>query len=47
MLLTDSRAVPAAWFPDLQGAEVLCLASGGGQQGSLLAGAAAKVSGAG
>jgi 2-polyprenyl-3-methyl-5-hydroxy-6-metoxy-1,4-benzoquinol methylase len=44
VLLTDSRAVPAAWFPDLEGAEVLCLASGGGQQGSLLAAAGAKVS---
>src|SRR5919107_1049543 len=31
VLLTDSRAVPAAWFPDLDGADVLCLASGGQQ----------------
>ena len=43
MLLTDSRAVPAAWFPDLDGADVLCLASGGGQQGPLLAAAGANV----
>jgi SAM-dependent methyltransferase len=41
--LTDSKAVPAAWFPDLDGAEVLCLASGGGQQGPLLAAAGANV----
>jgi SAM-dependent methyltransferase len=41
--LTDSRAVPAAWFPDLDGADVLCLASGGGQQGPLLAAAGANV----
>jgi SAM-dependent methyltransferase len=43
VLLTDSRAVPAAWFPDLDGADVLCLASGGGQQGPLLAAAGAEV----
>jgi SAM-dependent methyltransferase len=43
VLLTDCRAVPAAWFPDLDGADVLCLASGGGQQGPLLAAAGAKV----
>jgi len=43
VLLTDSRAVPAAWFPDLDGADALCLASGGGQQGPLLAAAGANV----
>jgi hypothetical protein len=43
VLLTDSSAVPAAWFPDLDGADVLCLASGGGQQGPLLAAAGANV----
>jgi SAM-dependent methyltransferase len=43
VLLTDSRTVPAAWFPDLDGADVLCLASGGGQQGPLLAAAGANV----
>jgi SAM-dependent methyltransferase len=41
--LTDCRVVPAAWFPDLDGADVLCLASGGGQQGPLLAAAGANV----
>ena len=43
VLLTDSRAVPAAWFPDLDAGAVLCLASGGGQQGPLLAAAGANV----
>ncbi|MBN1423305.1 class I SAM-dependent methyltransferase [Candidatus Fermentibacteria bacterium] len=43
ILLTPSRPVPAAWFPALVGAEVLCLASGGGQQGPLLAAAGARV----
>jgi SAM-dependent methyltransferase len=43
VLLTDSRTVPAAWFPDLDGADVLCLASGGGQQGPLIAAAGANV----
>jgi SAM-dependent methyltransferase len=36
--------VPRDWFPaDLAGAEVLCLASGGGQQGPVLAAAGAAV----
>jgi SAM-dependent methyltransferase len=35
--------VPRSWFPPLAGAEVLCLASGGGQQGPLLAAAGARV----
>ena len=43
ILLTPSRPVPRAWFPDLAGADVLCLASGGGQQGPILAAAWAKV----
>ena len=33
ILLTPSRPVPAEWFPELDGCKVLCLASGGGQQG--------------
>lgn len=37
ILLTPTRWVPAEPFPPLNGAEVLCLASGGGQQGLLLA----------
>jgi len=43
ILLTPSKLVPRAWFPDLEGIDVLCLASGGGQQGSILAAAGAKV----
>lgn len=43
ILLTPTRFVPPAWFPPLDGAEVLCLASGGGQQGPLLAAAGATV----
>jgi len=43
ILLTPSRPVPRAWFPDLEGTDVLCLASGGGQQGPVLAAAGAKV----
>ena len=35
--------MPADWFGDLAGAPVLCLASGGGQQGPLLAAAGARV----
>jgi SAM-dependent methyltransferase len=42
ILLTPSKPVPRAWFPDLEGLEVLCLASGGGQQGPILAAAGAK-----
>jgi len=43
ILLTPSRPVPRAWFPDLAGIDVLCLASGGGQQGPILAATGAKV----
>jgi spermidine synthase/S-adenosylmethionine decarboxylase proenzyme len=42
--LTDTKFVPSDWFPDdLHGAAVLCLASGGGQQGPILAAAGASV----
>ncbi len=41
--LTPTIPVPREWFPDLKGLEVLCLASGGGQQGPILAAAGAKV----
>ena len=44
ILLTPSKPVPKAWFPDLDGLDVLCLASGGGQQGPILAAAGARVS---
>jgi SAM-dependent methyltransferase len=43
ILLTPSIPVPHAWFPPLAGADALCLASGGGQQGPILAAAGAHV----
>jgi SAM-dependent methyltransferase len=44
LLLTPTRYVPRAWYPEkLAGCEILCLASGGGQQGPVLAAAGAKV----
>jgi SAM-dependent methyltransferase len=41
--LTPAKPVPREWFPDLPGLDVLCLASGGGQQGPVLAAAGARV----
>ena len=41
--LTAVKAVPSEWFPSLAGKPVLCLASGGGQQGPILAAAGAEV----
>jgi SAM-dependent methyltransferase len=43
ILLTENIPVPHRWFPPLKGADVLCLASGGGQQGPVLAAAGANV----
>lgn len=43
IVLTPMKPVPAAWYPPLVGARVLALASGGGQQGPLLAAAGAQV----
>jgi len=43
LVLTPHRAVPRAWYPPLKGARVLALASGGGQQGPILAAAGADV----
>ncbi len=43
VLLTDTKSVPRAWFPKMRGADVLCLASGGGQQGPVFAAAGASV----
>lgn len=43
ILLTPTKPVPREWFPDLARLDVLCLASGGGQQGPLLAAAGARV----
>lgn len=43
IVLTPSKPVPREWLPDLPGKRVLCLASGGGQQGPVLAAAGAQV----
>jgi SAM-dependent methyltransferase len=43
LVLTPTRPVPRDWFPALAGREVLCLASGGGQQAPVLAAAGAAV----
>jgi SAM-dependent methyltransferase len=43
IILTPTKPVPQSWFPALGGCDVLCLASGGGQQGPLLAAAGANV----
>lgn len=43
IILTPTKPVPREWFPSLTGAKVLCLASGGGQQGPILAAAGADV----
>lgn len=43
ILLTPTRPVPKDWLPELAGREVLCLASGGGQQGPTLAAAGSRV----
>lgn len=44
IVLTETKSIPKAWFPtDLHGTDILCLASGGGQQGPILAAAGAHV----
>jgi SAM-dependent methyltransferase len=44
IVLTPTKPVPRAWFPaSMEGVRVLCLASGGGQQGPVLAAAGAEV----
>ena len=43
VLLTNTKPVPRSWFPEMRGADVLCLASGGGQQGPVFAAAGANV----
>jgi ubiquinone/menaquinone biosynthesis C-methylase UbiE len=37
LVLTPKKNVPHNWFPDLKGLKILGLASGGGQQGPILA----------
>jgi SAM-dependent methyltransferase len=44
IILTPTKAIPEHWYPQpLQGRDVLCLASGGGQQGPVLAAVGANV----
>lgn len=43
IVLTPRKKVPANWFPSLENCKTLCLASGGGQQGPVLAAAGADV----
>ena len=43
LILTPNRQVPRDWFGDVTGRDILCLASGGGQQAPILAAAGAHV----
>ena len=43
VVLTPNRPVPRTWFGDVTGRDILCLASGGGQQAPILAAAGARV----
>lgn len=43
LIMTPTKGIPLEWLGDLKDKEVLGLASGGGQQGPLLAAAGAKV----
>jgi len=43
VLLTEQKPVPMNWFPPLKNVDVLCLASGGGQQAPIFAAAGANV----
>ncbi len=43
VVLTPTRPAPQEWFGDVAGKKILCLASGGGQQGPVLAAAGAMV----
>ncbi|MDA8703686.1 class I SAM-dependent methyltransferase, partial [Pseudomonadales bacterium] len=43
VILTPNKYVPKAWFGDIRGKNVLCLASAGGQQAPILAAAGAMV----
>src|SRR5687767_8961602 len=44
VLLTEQKPTPREWFPEeMSGLDVLCLASGGGQQGPTFAAAGARV----
>ncbi|MBI9011859.1 MAG: class I SAM-dependent methyltransferase [Clostridiales bacterium] len=44
IVLTPKKTIPRTWFPeDMNGLKILCLASGGGQQGPILAATGADV----
>ena len=43
VLLTPWKYVPVGWFPEIKNLKILCLASGGGQQGPVFAAAGADV----
>ena len=43
VVLTPNKPVPRDWFGDIAGRDILCLASGGGQQGPILSAAGARV----
>ncbi len=43
LILTPTKPVPREWFGEVAGSDILCLASGGGQQGPILAAAGAQV----
>ena len=43
IILTPYKSVPKDWLGDIRGKNILCLASGGGQQAPILAAAGAKV----
>jgi len=43
IVLTPKKAVPHEWFGEVRGKDILCLASGGGQQAPILAAAGARV----
>src|ERR671917_1030334 len=41
--LTDHKPVPKTWFPEVRGADLLCLASGGEQQAPIILAAGSNV----
>lgn len=43
IILTPLKPTPREWFGEVQGKDILCLASGGGQQAPILAAAGARV----
>jgi SAM-dependent methyltransferase len=43
VLLTEQKPVPDDWIPSVKGLDILCLASGGGQQAPIFAAAGANV----